>query len=118
MPDFANHVIVAGLIVSAIGLWLAMPQRKAWLANVAGFASAVGLLAIVRASGAPAGDISDRVLFRGIDAGAIDGVANGSAALVRGLAARGLKYAQTGLAQSYLFFMLAGTLAILGWMLA
>jgi NADH-quinone oxidoreductase subunit L len=61
--------------------------------------------------------ISDRVLFRAIDAGTIDGIANGSAALVRGLAARGLKYAQSGLAQSYLFFMIAGTLAILGWML-
>jgi NADH-quinone oxidoreductase subunit L len=61
--------------------------------------------------------ISDRVLYRGIDAGAIDGIANGSAALVRGIAARGLKYAQSGLAQGYLFFMIAGTLAILGWML-
>ena len=62
--------------------------------------------------------ISDRVLFRAIDAGAIDGLANASAAGVQALAARGLKYAQTGLAQSYLFFMIAGTLAILGWMLA
>ena len=28
-----------------------------------------------------------------------------------------LKYAQTGLTQSYLFFMIVGTLAMLGWML-
>jgi NADH-quinone oxidoreductase subunit J len=62
-PDLAEKVIVAGLIVAAVGLWLAMPQRKAWLANIAGFAAAVGLLAIVRAAGAPSGDMSDRVLF-------------------------------------------------------
>jgi NADH-quinone oxidoreductase subunit L len=61
--------------------------------------------------------VSDRVLFRGVDAAGIDGIANGAAAAVRALAARVLKYAQTGLAQSYLFFMIAGTLAMLGWML-
>ncbi len=62
--------------------------------------------------------ISDRVLFRGVDAGLIDGVAvNGSANGVRALAARGLKYAQSGLAQSYLLFMVVGTLAILGYLL-
>jgi len=62
--------------------------------------------------------VSDRVLFRTVDARGIDGAVNGGAAGVRALASRGLKYAQTGLAQSYLFFMIAGTLAILGWMLA
>jgi len=61
--------------------------------------------------------VSDRVLYRGIDAAGIDGVVNGSAAAVRALAARGLKYAQTGLTQSYLFFMIVGALAMLGWML-
>jgi len=62
--------------------------------------------------------VSERVLFRGIDAGGIDGLVNGAAGAVRALAARGLKHAQTGLAQSYLFFMIAGALAMLGWMLA
>jgi NADH-quinone oxidoreductase subunit L len=62
--------------------------------------------------------VSDRVLFRGVDAAGIDGVVNGGAGAVRALAGRFLKYAQTGLAQSYLFFMVVGTLAILGWMLA
>ena len=61
--------------------------------------------------------VSDRFLYRGIDAGVIDGMVNGSASAVRDLAARGLKYAQTGLAQSYLFFMIVGALAMLGWML-
>jgi len=61
--------------------------------------------------------VSDRVLFRGVDAAGIDGIANGAGAMVRAFAGRFLKYAQTGLAQSYLFFMIAGTLAMLGWML-
>ncbi|MBW2312557.1 MAG: NADH-quinone oxidoreductase subunit L [Deltaproteobacteria bacterium] len=61
--------------------------------------------------------VSDRVLYRGVDVRGIDGIANGGAAAVRALAARGLKYAQTGLTQSYLFFMIVGTLAMLGWML-
>jgi NADH-quinone oxidoreductase subunit J len=62
-PDIAENVIVVGLLASAVGLWLAVPQRAAWLANAAGFVAAVGLLAIVRSSGAPAGEMSDRVLF-------------------------------------------------------
>ncbi|MGH0029601.1 MAG: NADH-quinone oxidoreductase subunit L [Myxococcota bacterium] len=62
--------------------------------------------------------LSDRVLYRTIDAGAIDGVAvNGTARGIRALAAHGLKYAQSGLAQSYVFFMLIGAVAILGYLL-
>jgi len=62
--------------------------------------------------------ISDRVLFRGIDAGLIDGVViNGSARTVRGLASGVLKYAHGGLAQSYLVTMVVGTLAVLAWLL-
>ena len=58
--------------------------------------------------------ISDRVLFRGVDAGLIDGLAvNGSARGIRAVAENGLKYLQSGLAQSYLFLMLVGTAAIL-----
>jgi NADH-quinone oxidoreductase subunit L len=62
--------------------------------------------------------LSDRVLFRGIDAGLIDeaGV-NGLAKTVRALAANGLKYAQSGLAQSYLFVMVAGAVAIVGYLI-
>ena len=62
--------------------------------------------------------ISDVVLFRGLDAGLIDGVAvNGTARGIRGLAAHGLKYAQSGLAQGYVFFMIVGAVAILGYLL-
>jgi len=62
--------------------------------------------------------VSDRVLFRGIDHGLIDGVAvNGSARAVRGFAAHGLKYLQSGLAQGYLVTFVAGALAIVAWLL-
>jgi len=62
--------------------------------------------------------ISDRVFFRSVDAGLIDGVAvNGVARGVQALAAQGLKYVQSGLTQSYLFLMILGTVTILGWLL-
>jgi NADH-quinone oxidoreductase subunit L len=60
--------------------------------------------------------LSDRVLYRGVDAGLIDGAANGTARLVRGFAANGLKYAQSGLAQSYIFFMIIGAVALVGYL--
>jgi NADH-quinone oxidoreductase subunit L len=62
--------------------------------------------------------ISDRVFYRGVDAGLIDGVAvNGLGRSVRGIASGGLKYLQSGLTQSYVFSMLVGAAAIL-WYLA
>jgi len=62
--------------------------------------------------------ISDEVLFREIDARAIDGVAvNGTARAVRALAAHGLKYAQSGLAQGYMLLMVAGAVAIVTYLL-
>ena len=62
--------------------------------------------------------VSDKLLFRGVDAGLIDGVAvNGSAKLVRGLASHGLKYAHSGLTQGYIFFMIVGAVAIVGYLL-
>ena len=61
--------------------------------------------------------VSDKVFFRGIDAGLIDGVgADGSAKAVRGLASGAFKYIQSGLAQGYLFLMVVGTLAIIGYL--
>jgi len=63
--------------------------------------------------------ISDRVLFRGVDAGLIDGFAvNGSARTVRALADDVLKYLQGGLTQGYLITMVAGTFAVLAWLLS
>jgi NADH-quinone oxidoreductase subunit L len=62
--------------------------------------------------------ISDRVLFRGVDAGLIDGVAiNGSASAVRAAAANGLKYVHSGMTQSYVFLMIVGAIAVVGFML-
>ncbi len=61
--------------------------------------------------------ISDRVFYRGIDATLIDEVgANGSARAVRTLASNVFKYLQSGLAQGYLFLMVVGTLAIIGYL--
>jgi NADH-quinone oxidoreductase subunit L len=61
--------------------------------------------------------ISDGLLFRGIDATVIDDIgANGSARAVRNLASDIFKYLQSGLAQGYLFLMVVGTLAILGYL--
>ena len=42
--------------------------------------------------------------------------ANGTARVVRGLAANGLKHAQSGLAQAYLLIMVAGTVAFLAYL--
>jgi len=57
--------------------------------------------------------ISDRLLYRVIDAGLIDGLlVNGVARSVRALAANGLRYLQSGLIQSYMFVMLVGAVAI------
>jgi NADH-quinone oxidoreductase subunit L len=62
--------------------------------------------------------ISDRVLYRVVDAGVIDGVgANGTARAVRGIAAHALKYTQSGLSQGYLVTMVFGALVIVVWML-
>jgi NADH-quinone oxidoreductase subunit L len=62
--------------------------------------------------------VSDKVLYRVVDAGIIDGVgANGSARTVRGVAAHALKYAHSGFTQGYLVTMVVGTLAIVAWML-
>ena len=63
--------------------------------------------------------VADRVLFRRIDVGLIDDVAvNGTARLVRAVADRGLKYAQSGFPQSYVFLMLLGSAVLLGYLVA
>ena len=62
--------------------------------------------------------VSDRLLYRVVDAGVIDGaLVNGTALGVRGLASGVLKYAQSGLTQGYLVTMVVGTLLIVLWML-
>ncbi len=62
--------------------------------------------------------VSDAVLFRTIDAGLIDTVAvNGLARTVQAFASSGLRRLQSGLAQGYVASMLAGTAAILWYLL-
>jgi NADH-quinone oxidoreductase subunit L len=66
----------------------------------------------------PLVEASDRLLYRVVDATLIDGYAvNGTARGVRALAADGLKYVQSGLAQAYLVAMLVGTALVVGWLL-
>ena len=61
--------------------------------------------------------LSDRVLFRVVDAGIIDGLGvNGLARTVRAAADGALKHLQTGLTQSYVFLMILGTAAIIGYL--
>jgi NADH-quinone oxidoreductase subunit L len=63
--------------------------------------------------------LSERVLYRGIDAGLIDGVVvNGSAQTVRGITNGLLKYAQSGFAQSYLVWMALGASALVVYLVA
>jgi NADH-quinone oxidoreductase subunit L len=65
----------------------------------------------------PLRGISSGLLARGIDEGLIDGVGvNGTARLVRNVADRALKYAQTGFAQSYIFAMLVGGALLVAWL--
>jgi NADH-quinone oxidoreductase subunit L len=57
--------------------------------------------------------VSDRVLYRTLDAGLIDRVGvDGAARIVLATADRGLKFLQTGLTQSYVLTMIAGGLVI------
>jgi len=60
---------------------------------------------------------SDRVLFRIVDARLIDGAGvNGVAGAVRSTAWNVLRHLQSGLPQAYLFLMLIGAIALVGWM--
>ena len=62
--------------------------------------------------------ISDRILYRVVDVGLVDGaLVNGTARTVRALASHGLKYAQSGLAQTYILFMIVGAAAVVGYLL-
>ncbi len=130
-----DHATEYGLAASAVGVasvgavlaWLLYVVRPELPARIAATFSGVYRLLlnkywideiydalIVR----PLVWVSDRVLYRGVDAGLIDGVVvNGSAGLVRGLASSGLKYAQSGLTQGYIFFMIAGAVAIVAFLL-
>jgi NADH-quinone oxidoreductase subunit L len=59
---------------------------------------------------------SDAVLWKNVDAGAIDGSVNGVASIVDGFAGA-LRFVQTGLVRSYAFLILGGAVALLGYLL-
>jgi NADH-quinone oxidoreductase subunit L len=62
--------------------------------------------------------VSDRFLYRVVDAGLIDGIAvNGTARIIRAVTENGLKYAHSGLTQSYVIYMIGGAVAIVGYLL-
>jgi NADH-quinone oxidoreductase subunit L len=62
--------------------------------------------------------VSDGLLYRSLDAGAIDGVlVNGTARVVRAVAADVLRHLQSGFAQAYLVLIVVGTVAVVGFLL-
>ena len=124
------RLIGAAVGMSALGLFLAYTFYISKPALPAQLSTALGALyraslnkfyvdeiydaVIVR----PLVAFSDKVLFRGVDAGLIDGVlVNGTANTVRALAAGGLKYLHSGFAQFYFLTMVVGALAILAYLL-
>jgi len=122
LAGLTTGVIAAGLLLAYL-LYVRRPELPGRIAaSLGGLSKAVANkyyvdeiydAAIVR----PLVLISDKVFFRGIDATLIDRVgADGSAKAVRGLASGAFKYLQSGLAQGYLFLMVVGTLAIIGYL--
>jgi NADH-quinone oxidoreductase subunit L len=90
---------------SATGLWR-LVANKYWVDEAID-------AAIVR----PMVTVSDKLLYQRIDAGLIDGAGvNGVANTVRGAALGVFRHLQSGLTQSYLFLMIVGTLAVVGWL--
>jgi NADH-quinone oxidoreductase subunit J len=72
-PEVAQQVIVAGTIVAAIALWLAMSQRAQWVQLLSSGGAAIGLLAVVSALEGPGEELTAKVLFWLFAAGAIGG---------------------------------------------
>jgi NADH-quinone oxidoreductase subunit L len=64
----------------------------------------------------PIKTFSTRVLWRGVDAGAIDGTANGVGLVVRGWSAA-LRRLQTGSVRAYAIALFAGVVVIVGYYL-
>jgi NADH-quinone oxidoreductase subunit L len=122
MMAAATGIALVGFAV-AHRLYLARPELPARIAaRLSGLYSLVAHkyyvdelydAAIVR----PLVRLSDAVLFRAVDAGLIDGTANGAAWAVQLFAVSGLRWLQSGLAQGYVASMLAGTAAILWYLL-
>jgi len=114
-------------IAGALAAWWLYMVRRAWPARIQAklrwlhrilsakfWVDEIYDVVIVR----PLVAISRVILYRGIDVVLIDGVGvNGLARSVRAIAASGLKYAQSGFAQSYLLLMTLGAVAVVVWLL-
>jgi NADH-quinone oxidoreductase subunit J len=70
-PELAEKVILVSLVVAAVGLLLAMPQRGDWLRAIAAFAASFALLAVVKALDDGDGSLTDQALFWLFAVGAI-----------------------------------------------
>ncbi|HYO25523.1 MAG TPA: NADH-quinone oxidoreductase subunit J [Lacipirellulaceae bacterium] len=64
-------MILAGSVLAAVALWLAMAQRAAGLRLLGAAAAAVGLLTVVSALDGPGGELTDKVLFWLFSGGAL-----------------------------------------------
>jgi NADH-quinone oxidoreductase subunit L len=113
----------ATALAGALLAWLLYMRRRSWPAAIIRRAGPIHRLVVAkyrvdefydRVIVRPLVAFSDRVLFRRIDAGLIDDIAvNGLARSVRLVASHGLKYAQSGLAQSYLLLISLGVVGLL-----
>lgn len=70
-PEFAETLILISLVVAAIGLLLAMPERADWYRSLAAFGAAVALLAVVKAFDRGEGTLTEQTLFWLFAVGAI-----------------------------------------------
>jgi NADH-quinone oxidoreductase subunit L len=116
-----GRAVLAAFVGTSVAWWLYL-RRPLWPAKIAKsfrrlnrvlvakfWVDEIYDLLLVR----PLVVISDRLLYRGIDRGLIDGLlVNGVARSVRALAANGFRHAQSGQVQVYLFLMLVGAVAI------
>jgi NADH-quinone oxidoreductase subunit L len=120
LPVAATLTAVVG-IVAGYYLYLAVPSVRSRLAPA--FRPALRVFeakfywddvygALVR--GVVGG--SDTLLWKGIDVGVIDGAVNGTGSLTRAFA-QALRPLQTGIVRHYALMILAGAVALLGWVL-
>jgi NADH-quinone oxidoreductase subunit J len=73
VPFDPKTLILAGAVLAAIALWLAMSQRTMALRLIASATAALGLLTAVSALDGPGGDLTNRVLFWLFTGGAVGG---------------------------------------------
>jgi NADH-quinone oxidoreductase subunit J len=73
VPFDPKTLILAGAVLAAIALWLAMSQRAMAVRLIASAAAALGLLTVVSALNGPGGEVTNRMLFWLFSGGAVGG---------------------------------------------